>query len=90
MIIAIANEKGGVGKSTSVAAIGSVLAGRGKRVVLIDLDWQGDLTLAFGIEPGERNIYDAFFTHRSFLAKRVNENLVLVGGDPRDEDSRRS
>ena len=47
-VIAVANQKGGVGKSTSVFCIGAGLAMEGKRVLLIDVDSQGDLTKMLG------------------------------------------
>ena len=83
MIITIANEKGGVGKSTTTVALGSVLAKRGYRVVMVDLDSQSDLTVSLGKVPGDRNTFDCIFTHKNILATRVNPKLVLVGGDPR-------
>ncbi len=43
-IIAIANHKGGVGKTASVASIGAVLASRGRKVLMVDLDTQANLT----------------------------------------------
>ena len=53
-IIAIANHKGGVGKTTSVASIGSILANYGKRVLLLDLDAQANLTSSLlATEPEE-------------------------------------
>lgn len=58
-IIAIANHKGGVGKTTSVASIGSVLASKGKRVLLVDLDAQANLTGSFLTEEPEVSIYNA-------------------------------
>lgn len=49
--IAIANEKGGVAKTTSAVSIGGALSELGKKVLLIDLDPQANLTLALGITP---------------------------------------
>jgi chromosome partitioning protein len=52
---AIANEKGGVAKTTSAVSIGGALAEMGKRVLLVDLDPQANLTLAMGLKPKEIN-----------------------------------
>jgi chromosome partitioning protein len=52
-IIAISNEKGGVAKTTTSLSLGAALAETGKTVLLVDLDPQGNLTLANGLEPGE-------------------------------------
>ena len=49
--IAIANEKGGVAKTTSVVSLGGAMAEMGKHILLIDLDPQANMTLALGLKP---------------------------------------
>ncbi len=51
--IAIANEKGGVAKTTTAISIGAVMAETGKRVLMIDLDPQANLSLSLGFDPGK-------------------------------------
>jgi chromosome partitioning protein len=50
-VLAVANQKGGVAKTTSVASIGAALAELGERVLLVDLDPQACLTFSLGIDP---------------------------------------
>jgi chromosome partitioning protein len=59
-IIAIANEKGGVGKTTTSLSLGGALKEAGAEVLLIDLDAQGNLSLAVGLQPSRlrRSIAD--------------------------------
>lgn len=79
--IAIAQQKGGVGKTTSSANIGAAFAGRGERVLLVDCDPQGSLSLCFGIDPVEvrQTIGDAMLSGVPVptLATRV-ENLDVT------------
>ena len=58
--IAIINQKGGVGKTTTAANLGSALARLGRRVVLVDLDAQANLSLHLGTDlaSGEPSTYD--------------------------------
>lgn len=65
-IWSIANQKGGVGKTTSVVSLGGLLAEQGKRVLLVDLDPHGSLTSYFKQDPDslERSLYHLFFEQR--------------------------
>jgi chromosome partitioning protein len=53
VIISIANEKGGVAKTTTTLSLGAALVESGQKALLVDLDSQANLTLALGIEPGK-------------------------------------
>ena len=52
-VISVANNKGGVGKTTTTLNLGAALSMRGYRVLAVDLDPQASLTLYLGLEPGE-------------------------------------
>ena len=54
--LAVANQKGGVAKTTTVASLGAALAERGQRVLLVDLDPQACLTFSLGIDPEAHEI----------------------------------
>jgi chromosome partitioning protein len=60
VVIAIANQKGGVGKTTTVANLAGALAEAGRRVLAVDMDSQGSLGVGFGLDVGriELTIYD--------------------------------
>ena len=78
-IIAIANHKGGVGKTTAAASIGAALATNFKRVLLVDLDAQANLTECFiSSDEQERTIYDALRYGSPLPIVNIKWNLDLV------------
>lgn len=76
-IISIVNHKGGVGKTTSVSSLGVALARMGKRVLLVDLDAQGNLTDTLTQTPGVRSIYDSLRTLETIPVVNIREGLDL-------------
>lgn len=79
LTISIGNQKGGVGKTTSTACIGAALALRGKRVLLIDLDAQQNLTFTLTQnEDPETSIYDTLVKDQPLPIISIRENLDLV------------
>ncbi len=81
--IAVLNQKGGVGKTTTVANVAAALALKGLRVLVIDLDPQAHLTIHLGSDggPDTPGIYDVLMGEMDIASaiKPVRENLHLLG-----------
>ncbi|RDB02520.1 ParA family protein [Runella aurantiaca] len=81
-VISIINHKGGVGKTTTTSSLGEALAKRGFKVLLIDLDPQGNLSQILGVENPEVQVAHALLNHAQPLPIiEISENLYLSPSD---------
>lgn len=76
-IIAIANQKGGVGKTTTSINLSSCLSEAGKNILVIDLDPQGNTTSGFGIDKNEieNTVYELMLDECS-----IKESMMRIDG----------
>lgn len=81
-IIALMNQKGGVGKTTTTVNLGAALAESGRRVCLVDLDPQAHLTINYGVEPTRDacSIYNVLTEDRGITEamRRVDDRVALI------------
>ncbi|MEN6314014.1 MAG: AAA family ATPase [Clostridiaceae bacterium] len=85
-VIAIANQKGGVGKTTTAVNLSSCLAFKGKKVVIIDIDPQGNTTSGLGIDKKtiDKSIYEVLINDEDIenaLMKTAVENLSICASN---------
>jgi len=78
LVISLLNHKGGVGKTTSAINIGAGLVELNKRVLLIDLDPQANLTLSLGIPRQKATIYEALRGEAELAPYTVKEGLDVI------------
>jgi len=78
IVISITNHKGGVGKTTSAINIGAGLSKRGKKVLLIDLDPQANLSISLGISEPEQTIYGAIKGEYKIRPVPIYEGLDIL------------
>jgi chromosome partitioning protein len=78
-VIAFANQKGGVAKTTTTLNLGVALAEKGHKVLLVDLDPQGNLTMSQGFNPDsiERSMFDVL-VHRLPITEIIEEAEVAI------------
>lgn len=81
--IAVFNQKGGVGKTTTVINLSACLASKGKRVLMLDIDPQGNTTSGIGIDKTalEKTIYDVLINNddpRACIVPTSKENLYIL------------
>lgn len=80
--IAVMNQKGGVGKTTTTVNLGAALAEAGQRVCLVDLDPQAHLTINYGLEPAGDivNLYDVLVEETPLLeaVHKIDECISLI------------
>ena len=89
-IISIINQKGGVGKTTTAVNLSAIMADMGQRVLIIDLDPQGNTTSGLGMAVEDKSIYEVLMGRiqmKDVVEKTDFRNLSIAGSDIRLADA---
>ena len=84
--IAVTNQKGGVGKTTTTVNLSAILADLGQKTLMVDLDPQGNATSGLGMEPGKNSIYEVLMGDAeisSCIQHTRWDRLYVAGSDIR-------
>ena len=83
-VLVFANQKGGVGKTTTTVNIGAYMAEGGKSVLLVDFDPQGNLSSSLGIKNTEKSVYEVLLgqiSPKEAIQKTPQEKLDILPSD---------
>ena len=80
-IISVVNHKGGVAKTTTVINLGKALSTLGQRVLMVDMDSQGNLSQILGVDEPERQVVNSLLKNEPLSVYPISENLDLAPSD---------
>lgn len=90
IIVSVANQKGGVGKTTTTLTLAAALASRGRKILILDTDPQGHIAIGLGLEKSP-DLYRLIVDDEPIvkIAQQARENLWIIASDKRTEKAKR-